>query len=541
MNPDHPRWTKVAIALVLSASLIALITFLHYGATWDEEHSLGQGERVLRWYLSGFADRRAIDEHNFRYYGGFFNVLVQLTSRLGGLPLYETSHLVTAIFGLTGLALTYWVGSRVADRLAGLIAVVFLWTTPLYYGHSFNNPKDLPFAVMSLASFAAMVACWDHLPRLPARLWLATAVTLGLALGIRVGGVLNFAWLALSWAAWLVTRAYPFTPGRRHDAAAALRPLAVNGLRIAGGAWLVMLVWWPYAQVDPIRNPVDALGATARFRDWVKPVRFMGLDIPSDQLPWWYVPVWFGVTLPEFYFVAGLLGLLLLPSAVASLIGGTARPRQAVFLLLATLAVAVPVSMAITSRAILYDGIRHLLFVVPLMAILAGAAVSGFLQRLGRSRLRGPVLAVVAGCVLVTVVDMVRLHPYQSVYFNRAFGGGLGHAAARFETDYWGQSYKEAVDWVAAHYRPATTEKIRVANCSKPFLSAYYLEKTPELRARFLPVDPGARPHLMLATTRWSCHQLIKGRVLHVVERSGAPLCYVIEVQAPPAAGAAPS
>jgi hypothetical protein len=218
-------------------------------------------------------------------------------------------------------------------------------------------------------------------------------------------------------------------------------------------------------------------------------------------------------------------------------VGGAWRTRRGVFLLLATVAVLVPVGLAIASRAILYDGIRHLLFVLPLSAILAGAAVSRFLGRPGDGHLRAAVLAVAAGCVLVTVADMVRLHPYQSVYFNRVVGGGLAGAAGRFETDYWGQSYREAVEWVVAHYHPAATERIRVANCSKPFLSAYYLEKSPERRARFLPVHPDDRPHLMLATTRWSCHALIAGRVLHVVERAHTPLAYVIEVRPPGSGG----
>jgi hypothetical protein len=41
-------------------------------------------------------------------------------------------------------------------------------------------------------------------------------------------------------------------------------------------------------------------------------------------------------------------------------------------------------------------------------------------------------------------LTMIRLHPYQAVYFN-AFAGGPGGAAFRYELDYWGLSYKEGL------------------------------------------------------------------------------------------------
>jgi len=87
--------------------------------------------------------------------------------------------------------------------------------------------------------------------------------------------------------------------------------------------------------------------------------------------------------------------------------------------------------------------------------------------------------------VLVTLSDMVRLHPYESVYFNRLVAGGLPRAAERFETDYWGSSYREGAEWVANHYTSAREPKIRVANCSLPILTGYFLDKSASRRDRF--------------------------------------------------------
>ena len=46
------------------------------------------------------------------------------------------------------------------------------------------------------------------------------------------------------------------------------------------------------------------------------------------------------------------------------------------------------------------------------------------------------------------VVEMVQLHPYQYVYFNR-MSGGLKAAATQYETEYYAHSFKELADKLA--------------------------------------------------------------------------------------------
>jgi len=54
---------------------------------------------------------------------------------------------------------------------------------------------------------------------------------------------------------------------------------------------------------------------------------------------------------------------------------------------------------------------------------------------------------------------MVQLHPYEYVYFNRLFAGGLKAAAERYETEYGGSSYKQGVEWVIRNYQPEGGER----------------------------------------------------------------------------------
>jgi len=128
---------------------------------------------------------------------------------------------------------------------------------------------------------------------------------------------------------------------------------------------------------------------------------------------------------------------------------------------------------------------------------------------------------------VVTVRDMAAMHPYESVYFNRLVAGGLRGVDGRFETDYWGNSYREGIEWVMKN---VPGEGIRVANCSNPFQTSYYLLGT--AGARFVPVLLEQHPDILIATTRGDCYRNAGGRVLHTVERQGVTLLYVFDLRA---------
>lgn len=141
-------------------------------------------------------------------------------------------------------------------------------------------------------------------------------------------------------------------------------------------------------------------------------------------------------------------------------------------------------------------------------------------------------IAIIAS-VAITLVDMEQLHPHQYIYFNRIFGKGVAEAAKSFETDYWGNSYKEGVEWIVHNYKGyGDGRKIKVGSCLYSLSTSYFLPKD-----RFEYVgsfDKGQmisdHPDLFLATTRWNCHKNLGGRILHVIQRKGAPLLYIIEV-----------
>ena len=151
-----------------------------------------------------------------------------------------------------------------------MLAALFLLLTPRYCGHAFNNHKDIPFAVLYLWSVYWHLKVLKKLPNAPWPWVIITGANTGLAMGIRIGGVmlLCFAgafWLLKSW--------------QTHLKRGALQWFSACIL-----AYIVMLLFWPWAQTDPFLHPWQALIAFSEFAS-VHVDLFEGQYVRSLEIP----------------------------------------------------------------------------------------------------------------------------------------------------------------------------------------------------------------------------------------------------------------
>lgn len=523
MTKDDARWRALALIFLGGVLILRLATFLDYGVTWDEQLERQNALLTIRWYASGFTQFTVPEGDDQHLYGSFFNVMVWLADQVSPLGYYETAHLLIALLGFLATVMSYAIAENIAGPRAGLFSALSLTLTPVFFGHSFNNPKDVPFAALFTTALALSLRAYDALPRLGLRRTLALGASIGLAAGIRVVGLALVALLPgmLLW----------HHASRRREEKGPLRAMLAPARSIACVALvaLVALLWWPYLQVSPLRNALDLVRHVTHFQ-WDRTVLFEGRQILARELPRTYLPVWFLVSLPEFYSPALIAGGWLAARRLLA-VQELRSSRATVKLLLVLATVGAPVGSAIVLRPVLYDGLRQFLFVLPPLASLVGLGMDA-IARQGSRIIRWLCLGLLGSSMALTAFEMARLHPYQSIYFNRTIGGGLERASQRFETDYWGTSYKEAVDWLIAEYRPGGPRRVRVANVSNHFLTAYYLSRG-EAPARFEAVRQPGRADVILATTRWNLHRSWPGRILHTVTREGVVLCYVIERSRP--------
>ncbi len=525
-------WNVLSGLLLVALLGLVLFTFLDYGITWDEGVQNRYGRRLVRWYATAGDDTSATTQNDLYWYGGFFELVVQGAARLSGLGVYENRHLVNALFGLVGFVAVWGLGSHLGGAAAGFAAMLILALTPGYYGHLFANPKDLPFACLYALAAWLVLRASDREPTPGWRDVMAVGAAVGLAAGTRVAGLSLLPFAGALWLAtlWLRTReAEASRPWPQWSKAVRLA-MAWAGTLTVG--WMVMLVFWPWALLDPIRNPLRALGKFSRF--WNPDLLWEGEIIAAADVPRTYIVKSLAYGLPELYFLAFLLGAVALVAFLRSAWrepGSRRRLLQGLWL--AALPI-VPVVWVMVNHTPLYNGYRHLLFVIPFLAVLAGLGVVGFMGSASvPRRLRQAAVVVLGVLGALTVVDAVQLHPYQYVYFNRLLAGGLPGAVDRFDADYWGASYKEGVEWMAEHYPTEDLEeRVRVSAFAVHVPLKYYLAQS-DAGGRFRTVRLGPTPHIVFAPTAYRYHEKVRGRVIHVVERQGAPLLHIIEVSPP--------
>ena len=213
-------------------------------------------------------------------------------------------------------------------------------------------------------------------------------------------------------------------------------------------------------------------------------VLYFGTYIPARALPWHYIYGYMLVKLPLYYhlfFLTMIAGLIVAPSAMAASLKAFLRSdyRRASTAIVLFVALVVPLLAFLVVHPVLYDGLRHVLFVVPLICLLL---YFGFLGTVAVI----PNPARLALCLLATVLwveavwSMVRLHPYEYAYYNP-----LINPAESFELEYWGTSFRELADQLNSYADVTDGDKLRVYVCGpqhalKTFLDPRRFEVVPE-------------------------------------------------------------
>jgi hypothetical protein len=243
-------------------------------------------------------------------------------------------------------------------------------------------------------------------------------------------------------------------------------------------------------------------------------------------IPRIYVPVYILIKLPLLMLAGAALAMIF--AALPKLANGVVAYRARQEIGVVAVAALFPVLCEVILHGPAFCGLRHFLFVLPPLAILAGVGLDSLLKRVSGIRLLAPVaLAVVLVGFSWNAVTLYRLHPYEYLVFNPLVGG-LEGASRRYATDYWFTIMPEAVDGLEAYL--ARTEPVESRDPNHSYSVAICGE-----RASFL---KKARPHLhwaevwetadfFIAPTHMNCDRDSQGKIVATVRRLGVPLGYV--------------
>jgi hypothetical protein len=359
-----------------------------------------------------------------------------------------------------------------------------LLLSPRIYAQSFFNSKDIPFMCMFILCFLVCVIAFRDKK---IRHFVIFGILSGLLINIRIMGIVIPA----------IVTALTLVDMIRgpHRKKILIRYLVYVVLTVT-----VLVLSWPWLWNDPAGHFRIALSNMSKFR-WDGKILVNGDFVRGSAIDWKYLPRWFGLTTPFIYLLTGITGFLFLVIRFfrkpLDFISQTDNRNQMIYVV----CFAGPVGAVIVLHSVLYDGWRQMYFIYPAFLLLA---VYGLSSIFNAGFFSGDLPKIIIAFLLIvsfagTGLTMIKSHPFEDVYFNILLPKRDQYLRKTFELDYWGTSYKQALEYIVATDKSPLL-KIRVANVPGGFNS--YLLK-PEDRRRIHYYGTDEKADYFISNYRW--------------------------------------
>lgn len=534
-------YLKVAAVIILIA-LIGFPTVSHYGLSVDEGTEIAMVRRNFELIKKGTPI-----PGDLKYFGPVFNVASEivfqaqqyLTKGSSYNPLNYGGELNSEQSRLKALAdrvkvkhyMTFLVSLITYAAVAGIVGILcgaeYAWFGaltlvffPTFWGHSFFNPKDPPFAALFTLTTLLGAYLVNHYLKTTEQIKLGInrttlytilyGILVGLLSGIRIGGFLILLFILLT---YLILK---LGQGRNRQ----------DFMQFAGLYLLLCITWfaittlcYPAFWSNPVGGFLETLDYLSGHRLKIE-VLFQGKLISIQKLPWNYLPTWIFITIPLIFqigFFVGTSWIFAKYSQLSSL-------QRACAILVLFQVLFLPL-VAIVKHSPMYDGMRHFLFILPGIAAISAIAFIWMYQKLTQKSFKIIAVTFIAIVYAAIVFDMVALHPYQYIYFNH-ISGGLKQAKNQYDTEYWGLSLREGMEWINKKASPGTTVVVG------GMLPSAQIFADPNLKIigyeKFNHAAQTTQPFYYLAWPRWNAQSKFPNcPIVHQVIRQKVPLSIV--------------
>lgn len=454
----------ISIALAIIFFIISFLTLADYGPSWDETIHFRRGQAYIHYFLTGeknynslakvdlqgtngdpakvASPRRSFyqsDIQNGEYFlnkdighpplndelAAFLNYIFY--QKLGVLDDISSHHLFNILVSSLLVFVTTFFTFRYFGFFPSLITFLTLSTYPLFWAESHFNVKDPAEA----AFFSTTLLCLILSLEKKSKFWLiVSAATFGLGLGTKFN-ILFLPFIILPYG--LIAYRQKLKDFKKTYFLSLLAfPLIVG---------FIFLVTWPYLWQDSPKNLLNifnfyrAIGTSSQYQ----PEEFFILGFNTYPIQW-------------IIFTSPLLVLILsLVGVVSAWINRNLYNKITILFLLWLF---IPILRVSFPGTTIYGGIRQILEFLPALAIISGLGVWQITQWLKKSPKYVIVMKVsIIVAFLWPLIILIKLHPYQNVYFNSLIGGLKGAYVKDFPS--WGNTlgsaYKGGIDWINAY------------------------------------------------------------------------------------------
>ncbi len=367
-------------------------------------------------FIAGKATIQEVEEN--KYYGPVFESVSYLLEQLiynqpMRIKLYMRHTLMFSIF-LLALYCFYFICRRIfsTEGAAELCTISFA-LYPTLFSHAHYNTKDTLFLCLLVFGLYFFVKFRENHK---IRTLIYGAIIVGIATTVRFSGI----FILFSILFGLLLN-FEFNYKKR----------IIHLLIFVGITIITFYAFFPLFWINPIEG-WGKLWFYVTINPWPSEVLCAGVWVQPGFHPWWYLPAWLGVSIPLMVIVFFLVGIFLLFKKSGLALGAFNWVILSVF--------AVPVFYTIFLNPTLYDGWRHLQFIIVPLFLIAGIAFDKFLKH-RQQALRFWII----NSYFLTVFAFS--FPFQYNYFNEIYKWVV--KPNTFTQDYWCLSTLPCLKWIA--------------------------------------------------------------------------------------------
>lgn len=339
-------------------------------------------------------------------------------SKFGGLLL--SKHVVVFFtFCLSGLFFYKIINKIVNNKIYALLSTGIYLLYPYLFGHAHFNPKDIPFLSFWLINTYFSLKIFEEIyleKEINFKYIVLVSFLSAYLISIRVVGILIFFQYLVTLIIFLNLKKINFIN------------FLIKNYKIIS---IFILVFLPSIIIlNPIfwHNPFEILNSIKWMGKYPQNICTLtnGSCMKANNLPSSYYFIWFFYKLP----ILILFGYLIFP-----LVESKIFKDKIISIYYGTITIIVPsiIFIFIIKNVALYDELRHLLFIFPLIFITAFTNLFFFIKK--------KILYIIGiGMIIFFVLENYNTNPYQYTWLN-SFTKSK-NIEKNFEIDYWGLSNK---------------------------------------------------------------------------------------------------
>lgn len=540
-NKSNPFfWAFVAIAALLFFAMP--IMSKSAGNSGDEtKFQIPQGYNVLNYYKTDGQDQSCFTFENLKYYGCSFDVVTAWWNETFHVDdIARTRHMANAFCGWIAILFIGLIVWRMGGWRAAVMALVLMFFSPRFLGHSFNNPKDIPFAAGVVMAIYYTLMFFRQAPKPKWSTMVMLALSFAFALSIRVGALILIGYMGLWGLMWIVfhtlSNRKELKGGKKEAFFSALDWSATfkmigYAIAICVVGFFVGILLWPYAWQSPITNTIDSYKAMSQFAINIRQI-YEGVFMMSNELPWYYTPKFILTTIP----IAVIIGWLMFP-----FVGAFSKERRMESIMIYFVCI-FPVFWIVYTNANVYGGWRHSLFAYPPMVAAAALGFDGMValfEKRGKKILQWAAFVLPFLLILPCVAHTIRNHPYEYVYWNE-LAGGTKNQFGKYEMDYYYHSIRQGTEWVLENCEPVAKpdgSKTIIGSFLVNDVTYYTRHDSTQFRPRFIrfrerdDVDwDYAVFNITAMDPDYLCSESFPPKnTIHTIDVDGVPICIVLK------------